>query len=189
MPGVQPKSVNEAYRKISERYEPSRRSAGGNVFLSVYIKPSDDSPLVALSTLRDDRTKTWDAYVRTVFTATIDGEHVEIRPGYHSEILDKLLRARRASEWAYVTAYNPQSRLLPEERNRARHHELCTVVQGLGLTFFEGHAGGPDGDWPVEVSLIVLGIGLEDARRLGRQFDQLAIVTGGIAEPSRLVPC
>jgi hypothetical protein len=34
--GVEPQSINEAYRRISEVFEPARRSAGGNVFLNVY---------------------------------------------------------------------------------------------------------------------------------------------------------
>ncbi len=39
--GVEVKSLNEAYRRISERFEPKRRSVGGNVFRSVYyFEPS-----------------------------------------------------------------------------------------------------------------------------------------------------
>lgn len=34
-------SLNEAYRRISEVFEPSRRSAGGNVFLNVYFFAED----------------------------------------------------------------------------------------------------------------------------------------------------
>jgi hypothetical protein len=34
--GVEPQSLNEAYRRISEVFEPTRRSAGGNVFLNIY---------------------------------------------------------------------------------------------------------------------------------------------------------
>ena len=36
-------SLNEAYRRLSEVFEPTRRSAGGNVFLNVYHFDDDRS--------------------------------------------------------------------------------------------------------------------------------------------------
>lgn len=42
--GLKASSLNEAYRRISERFEPERRSVGGNVFRSVYyFEPSTAS--------------------------------------------------------------------------------------------------------------------------------------------------
>jgi uncharacterized protein DUF3293 len=188
MPGIRVGSVNEAYRRISERFEPSRRSVGGNVFSNVYIKPPK-SRVVPLGQLRDDRVAVWEAYLRTVFIASDGDKKIEIRPGYHSESLDQLLRNRQASEWAYVTAFNPGSRVIPDEMNRARHQELCVAVRALRVHVLEGHGAGIDGDWPLEISLLVVGITLDHARALGRQFGQLAIVAGRVGEPARLVPC
>jgi hypothetical protein len=108
---------------------------------------------------------------------------------YQSETLDRLLRDHRTSEWAYVTAFNPGSRVIPDEVNQARHQELCAAVSALGVPVLEGHGAGIDGDWPLEISLLIVGIGLQDARALGRKFGQLAIVAGRLGEPARLVPC
>jgi hypothetical protein len=189
MPSTKVGSVNEAYRRISERFEPSRRSVGGNVFSNVYVKPSPNARVVPLGQLRDERVAVWEAYLRTVFTAIDGDKKIEIRPGYQLEALDQLLRDHHASEWAYVTAFNPGSRVAPDELNRARHQELCAAVTSLGVPFLEGHGAGIDGDWPLEISLVVVGIALQDARALGRTFGQLAIVAGRVGEPARLVPC
>jgi hypothetical protein len=159
------------------------------VFSNVYIKPSPESRVVPLGQLRDDRVAVWEAYLRTVFTAIDGDKKIDIRPGYHSESLDQLLMNRQASEWVYVTAFNPGSRVVPDEANRARHQELCAAVTSLGVPVLEGHGAGIDGDWPLEISLLIVGIALQDARVLGRKFGQLAIVAGRVGEPARLVPC
>ena len=63
------------------------------------------------------------------------------------------------------------------------------MVSALPVHVLEGHGAGIDGAWPLEISLLVVGITLDDARALGRQFGQLAIVAGRVGEPARLVPC
>jgi hypothetical protein len=47
-------SLNEAYRRISEVFEPTRRSAGGNVFLNVYHFDEGRSSWRPLGELRGD---------------------------------------------------------------------------------------------------------------------------------------
>lgn len=189
MPDVSASSLNEAYRRISETFEPTRRSAGGNVFLNVYHRASDTAPLVSLNTLRDERTGVWDAYLRTTFTAETPSGKIEIRPGSSSVALDSILRKNRVTEWAYVTAYNPGSRLMSDEINKRAHEELRRTVNDRGLIYFEGHGVGPEGVWPPEASLLVLGLPLDQARALGRQFGQLAIVVGQAREAARLLAC
>jgi hypothetical protein len=131
--------LTEAYRRISEAFEPTRRSAGGNVFLNVYHRDSDDAPLVSLNTLRDERTGVWDAYLRTTFVAETPDGPIEIRAGSSSAALDSILRKNLAAEWAYVTAYNPGSRLVSDEINKRAHEELRRIVSDRRLVYFEGH--------------------------------------------------
>ena len=113
-------SLNEAYRRISEKFEPTRRSVGGNVFLNVFHKPADDAWLVSLNTLRDERVGVWDAYLRTTFSADTPHGVIEIRPGASSPALDALLTERRVADWAYVTAYNPGHDFSPRRRTSVR---------------------------------------------------------------------
>ena len=54
-----------------------------------------------------------------------------------------------------------------------------------GFEFFHGWGVGTRGDWPPEPSLLVLGIDEEQARKVGAEFGQNAIVvgrTGAVAE-------
>ena len=66
---------------------------------------------------------------------------------------------------------------------RTAGHGDCDVV------LFEGQ-GVPDAaDWEPEISLLVLGIGREQAVAIGRDFGQLAIVCGRPGGVAELVAC
>jgi hypothetical protein len=133
----------------------------------------------------------WDAYGRTTYVAYTSQGDIRINPGSRSAALDGLLDERRVVEWAYVTAYNPASRRLAEAENIRRQEQLVDAVRGRGLTFLDGEGRGDGGDaeWPPEPSILILGIDSDDARALGRQFGQLAIVVGRTGEEARVVAC
>jgi Protein of unknown function (DUF3293) len=131
----------------------------------------------------------WDAYRRTTYVAHTSNGDIRINPGRRSPALDGLLNEHRLREWAYLTAYNPASRRLAEEENVRRQRELVDAVRDRGLTFLDGEGIGDDARWPAEPSILILGIESDDARALGRQFGQLAIVVGRTGQPARLVAC
>jgi hypothetical protein len=54
LPDATYQSLNEAYRRISEVFEPTRRSAGGNVFLNVYYFNEERNSWRPLGELRGD---------------------------------------------------------------------------------------------------------------------------------------
>ena len=56
--------------------------------------------------------------------------------------------------------------------------------QHRGLTVFEGESVLDPAAWPPEPSLLILGMSPDEARSLGRQFGQLAIVVGRRGEPA-----
>jgi hypothetical protein len=135
------------------------------------------------------RTALWAAYRRTTYMAHTSNGDISITPGRRSPALDGLLNERGVRDWAYVTAYNPASRPLAEEENIRRQQELVELVRDRGLAFLDGEGIGEDSRWPAEPSVLILGIESDDARALGRQFGQLAIVVGRAGEPARLVAC
>jgi hypothetical protein len=75
------------------------------------------------------------------------------------------------------------------EDNVRRQQELIKAVQDRGLAYLDGEGIGEDATWPAEPSILILGIQADDARALGRQFGQLAIVVGRTGQPARLVAC
>jgi hypothetical protein len=95
----------------------------------------------------------------------------------------------RPGESAYVTSFNTGSIRLPPEENEQRYQLLARELERRGYTTFPGEGIGDDDQWPPERSLLILGIRRDDARRLGRDFGQRAIVYGEAGGPAVLLPC
>ena len=129
------------------------------------------------------------AYVATAFVADAPGGCIEIRIGRRHPDLDALLADNGVHAWAFITAWNPASRLLPDAENAVRQRQLHDDLAALRLTSFPGR-GVPDrNDWPSEASLLVLGLAEDDARRIGLKHGQNAIVIGACGAAARLVWC
>jgi hypothetical protein len=103
--------------------------------------------------------------------------------------LDALLATHAATQWAYVTAWNPRSQLLSAENNAARHEELLVQVVRLGYPVITGRGQPADADWVAEESLLILGIEENAAVLLGARFGQHAIVVGRAGECAELRWC
>jgi hypothetical protein len=123
------------------------------------------------------------AYKATTYrVATLD---IDIRIGRATAALDLLLEQYGATEWAFISAWNPMSVEPPATDNDAAHRQLVEVV--AAFPHFEGQGIGDDGLWPPERSLLILGVGLAEAVELGRRFRQHAVVCGVMSKEARLV--
>jgi hypothetical protein len=109
---------------------------------------------------------------------------LEIRIGQHAPSLDALLKQYNAAAWAFITAYNPGV-LLAVEQNLALLEELRPAIEGY--RYFEGEGVGEDENWLPEKSFLVIGMSREEAIKLGKQFNQNAIVFGRMGEPAELL--
>ena len=96
--------------------------------------------------------------------------------GIESPELKRLLKKHCVSNAAFITAWNPYSKTLSSEENKARNNLLENELKLLSLKFIEGFGLDPLGKWAGEDSFLVLGISLEVSKKLGVQFDQNAIV-------------
>ena len=88
-------------------------------------------------------------------------------------------RARAVDCSAFLTAWNPGSRTMPDEDNELAQARLRSTLEQRGLAFLEGLGVDPTGQWAGEESYLVLGIGREAACELGREFRQHGIVWSG----------
>ena len=118
------------------------------------------------------------AYLRTIYRVPLAGGALDLRIGELSPALDHLLEKRGATRWAWLTAVNPASRLLPEDENCARLELLRGELTRLGWAFLEGVAVEPDGDWPDEPSLFVFDPDAVHLRELAPQHGQNACLAG-----------
>lgn len=119
------------------------------------------------------------AYRRTRYRVSLPGGGaIELRIGQRSRAVDRVLAVCGYRHWAFVTAANPGSRPLPAWRNQARTQGLARTLVAAGFRALLGFGEPEQGGWIPEASFLVLGMTASRARRLGRQFQQNAIVAG-----------
>ena len=124
-----------------------------------------------------------EAYKNTKYKVFEPSIIIEI--GVLNQDVDELLIEHKLVEWAFITAYNPCSRVLTEHENKVRHDELKELTKDY-ITF-EGHGVGEDPAWEPELSLFVIGISKEDASLIGTKFEQNAIVCGELNNSPELL--
>ncbi|MEJ7618214.1 MAG: DUF3293 domain-containing protein [Pyrinomonadaceae bacterium] len=129
-----------------------------------------------------------DAYRRTTYI--VEASHVSpiaIRIGERCGAVDQLLIDRGASRWAFVTAYNPRSTRLSDGENQARHRKLVQRVGALSREMLPGRGVGDDASWAPEISLFIFEMEPGEARALGREFEQNAVVAGALGGCAELL--
>jgi hypothetical protein len=99
--------------------------------------------------------------------------------------INELLVKHNTKDWAFITAYNPYSRVLTNEENRIRHNELKELTKDY--VSFEGHGIGEDPTWEPELSLFIIGISKVEASKIGKKFEQNAIVFGELNSLPELI--
>jgi len=89
---------------------------------------------------------------------------------------------------AFITAWNPFSRQARDDATNARRQAaLACELTRRGLAFIDGIGQHPSNKWPGEASFLVLGIPLEDAKALGTEFEQNAIIWSGADAVPQLI--
>ena len=99
-----------------------------------------------------------------------------LRVGEKNARLDYLVDWLGRKTAAFVTAVNPRGGRRPEDDNRRAMEALYGSQFEAGTTIMPGEARDLDGVWPVEPSLLIVGIARAEAEALGRRFGQNAIV-------------
>jgi len=99
-----------------------------------------------------------------------------IRVGERNAQLDALLDADGAETAAFISSGNPGSVIRSESANQVAYVALLQSQEEAGYRCYAGEGRDPKGEWPVEKSALVVGISREDAARVGRVFEQNAIV-------------
>lgn len=118
------------------------------------------------------------AYYNTTYVVHAPDGDINIRIGSLNELLDRLLQEHHSQSWAFITAWNPRSSQLSIDENDQRQHQLKKMLGEHNFITFAGHGVGDSGNWPPEESFLALGIDQETAIRIGRMFEQNAIVFG-----------
>ncbi len=99
--------------------------------------------------------------------------------------LDDLLQKHEAKSWAFITAYNPYSKISTDEENNFQHKQLLNLTDKYIV--FEGEGKGQNSEWKPEKSLLIVGITQDEAAIIGKQFKQNAIVVGECGKAAELL--
>jgi hypothetical protein len=127
------------------------------------------------------------AYRATEYRVGSGVDAFVLRIDVRSEPLARLYAACGVRCAAFMTACNPHSRAQTTEANRAALARLREALGANAYRLIEAAGVDPSGVWPAETSVLALGLGLEDAKALGRRFDQNAIVWAAADAIPRLV--
>lgn len=124
-----------------------------------------------------------EAYKNTKYKVSQQDIVIEINK--FNDKLNELLYKYNSTEWAFITAFNPYSKVLTQDENIERHNELKELT--TSYIIFEGHGVGDDPTWEPELSLFIIGITKADAILVGEKFEQNAIVCGEINSTPELI--
>jgi hypothetical protein len=127
------------------------------------------------------------AYLETEYIVYADAAAI-LRMGQPNVVLAQLHLAHGVESSAFLTACNPYSRKCDVAANAARQRRLVDRIEQDGFSYVDGVGQHPSNQWPGEASFLVLGPGLEQAKALGLEFEQNAIVwAGGDAVPQLIL--
>jgi len=127
------------------------------------------------------------AYRATHYCVTAVDEPFVMRIDERSDDLAVCHRTHSVTCSAFLTAYNPHSQPTAQAENDAAQERLEHVLREAGYRWLEGLGIDPSGDWPAEPSLLVMGMGLDDARAIGTRFAQNGFIWAASDSVPRLV--
>jgi len=115
------------------------------------------------------------------------GQEVTVSTHERCFEIDKLLAARGVTQWAYLTAENPQAHIQSQERNTHANTRLEMKLRRMNKFFLFGEARDPDKQWPAEKSFFIFDLNEQDAKILAKEFDQAAFLHGVWGEIPRII--
>lgn len=122
--------------------------------------------------------RTVQAYLETEYRV-YGGPGFTLRVGQASADLLAAHKRQKAGCSAFLTAFNPFSKLCDEAANKASQAALAQEFTRRSLFFLPGIGQHPSNEWPGEDSFLVFGLTLEAAKVLGSKFDQNGFVWSG----------
>jgi len=115
------------------------------------------------------------AYIATEYRVFAPDGTFTIRIGEKSPELASLQAAFNVTSSAFITAYNPLSQPTEDAVNR-QNQERLIEENSFEWKYLLGEGVDPNGEWPSEPSILILGIDELAAIAIGHRFGQNAIL-------------
>lgn len=116
-------------------------------------------------------------------------EPFALRIGKTCAACDALLDTHGVTTAAYLTAWNPYSKVVSDAANADAQTKLTAELTDVSVSVLSGEGVGDTGDWPPEPSLFALGISREAATSLAQKYHQNAFVWIERGNTAELVLC
>ena len=114
------------------------------------------------------------AYKSADYWLVSDKERIVFKVDATSLALDAILESAGVGRAIFITASNPGSQVCEDSENRRNNDRLLSDLKLAGFKFMPGFGGAENNDWPVEESWLVLGMPIDTADILARQYAQNA---------------
>ena len=111
---------------------------------------------------------------------------IALRISENNQEVDSLLLRHGYQTAALLTACNPKGRKVSQNENIKAMESLELALNEMKLPFLPALGSDPKGAWKEE-SYLILGVALDQAESLGRQFQQNAFVWIEAGHAPRLV--
>ena len=116
------------------------------------------------------------AYREAVYVVHLGDREIALQVNKASSQLAELMKEWEVTTAAFLTAFNPYSQTLDAQENEARQKRMWADALPLCPKIFPGIGRDKDDQWPHELSMLTLGIHLEDAKALANQYEQNAFL-------------
>jgi len=96
--------------------------------------------------------------------------------GQCNKDLSALLRDHKKTTAAFITAFNPFSKVQTDQENLEAQNELLKDVKGLGFEAINGYGQDNAEEWPREDSILIIGLTESQAKTLADKYSQNAFI-------------
>lgn len=127
-----------------------------------------------------------EAYRSTDYVVCSDPP-MTLKIGQRSDALIRLLEQHGSPSGAFITAWNPFSERRTESENRTAQERLLEDLSAAGAICIAGYGQASTGSWPAEDSVLAIGLNRDDTIKIGRRYQQNAVVYSEIAGVPQLI--
>jgi hypothetical protein len=116
------------------------------------------------------------AYREAIYVVHLGDREIALQVNKTSPQLASLMAEWEVSTTAFLTAFNPYSITLDSHENEVRQKKMLADAQPMCSKIFPGIGRDKNDQWPHELSMLALGINLQDAQTLADQYEQNAFL-------------
>ena len=126
------------------------------------------------------------AYLNTNYTININSIFKEELTLHINKVTNLKNVLPELKEWAFITAWNPNSKELTPEENKQRNANLLDDIRSKGYASHLGRGSSEDGNRS-EDSFFIENVSKEEALVYALKYEQCAFVYGKVNQVSELI--